>query len=87
MRLKSVVAMGMTVVLCACAENATRDPPPGAVRIGDDHYMVPIGEDGDGCMQYGPWSDARPVTAAIYYRKAHGSFTLYRSDTGCGSDG
>ena len=61
-------------------------PPPGAIRVGDDYYMVPIATDDSGCRQYGAWSSSRAVPAAIYYRKPDGEFTLYRSDTGCGND-
>lgn len=57
--------------------------PPGAVRTGDDFYMVPAGKDSDGCAQFKPWSKSLMVPAAIYYRKADGSFTLDYLDADC----
>ncbi len=59
--------------------------PPGAIQTGDDYYMVPIGEDADDCVQYKPWSRSLMVPAAIYYRKADGSFTLNYLDADCGT--
>ena len=81
------------VALAAChgdmadggdAPSSPPDPPPGAVRLADDYYMVPRGVDRYGCPSYSPWSRRNLVPAAIYYRKADGSFTLYRSDAVCG---
>ena len=59
-------------------------PPPGAIRLADDYYMAPRGAGHDGCPSYSPWSGRSAVPAAIYYRKADGGFTLYRSDADCG---
>lgn len=67
-------------------EKGRREPPPGAIRMGDDFYMVAIGQDPDGCTQFKPWSKSRMVPTAIYFRKADGGFTLYKEDTDC-SDG
>ena len=61
----------------------TPQPPAGAVQVGEDFYMVPAGTDEDGCMQFGPWPAGNPVTTALYYRKADGSFTLHREQTDC----
>ena len=57
--------------------------PQDAIRIREDFYMTPLGVDESGCLQYSPWSSRGAVPTAIYYRKADGSFTLSRSDTGC----
>ena len=93
MRPGHALAVALFAVLAACvaptdrteggAETATREPPPGAIHARGGHYMVPAGEDGSGCPQYLPWSASGLVTAAMYYRKADGGFTLYRSDTEC----
>ncbi len=94
MRVVNTLAAASLVTLHACsggtergngdAETAWPDPPPGAVRLADDYYMVPRGADRYGCSSYSPWSRRSPVPAAIYYRKADGGFTLYRSDSDCG---
>ena len=60
-----------------------REPPPGAIRTGDDLYMVAIGRDSNGCLQFKPWSKSRMVPAAIYFRKADGGFTLYKDEADC----
>ena len=84
MRIRAaVLAAGVIAVLGACADGGGNAPPPDAIRVADDHYMVPIGADGGGCEQYTPWSARGRVTTAIYYRKADGSFTLYRSEVEC----
>ena len=64
-------------------EESRREPPPGAIRTGDDLYMVAIGQDSDGCTQFKPWSKSRMVPAAIYFRKADGGFTLYKEAADC----
>ncbi len=84
MRLDGFAAAALAIALCGCAETAAREPPPGAIRLGEDDYMVPAGDDGSGCPRYAPRSGGRAVAAAVFYRKADGGFTLYRSDTGCG---
>lgn len=63
-----------------------REPPRGAIRTGDDLYMVAFGRDSDGCAQFSPWSKSRMVPAAIYFRKAGGGFTLNRSEADCSAD-
>ena len=60
-----------------------REPPPGAIPTGEDLYMVAIGRDSDGCTQFKQWSRSRMVPAAIYFRKADGSFTLYKEAADC----
>ena len=76
----------MTALIGACAGMGKREPLAGAIQIGDDYYMVPAGADGDGCPQFNPWSSRNPVRAAIYFRKADGSFTLYKEEADCAAD-
>ena len=101
MRYGTALAAGMVLALSACASDdmktdSTADepigtaeaqaPPADAVRVREDYYMVPIGAGDDGCERYSPWSANNPVTTAIYFRTPDGSFTLSRSEAGCGSD-
>lgn len=58
-------------------------PPEGAIQVGEDYFMVPAGADANGCARFSPWSGSNPVTAAIYYRSADGSFTLSKEEAGC----
>ena len=60
-----------------------REPPPGAIQTGEDLFMVAIGRDSSGCLQFKPWSKSRMVPAAIYFRKADGDFTLYKDEAEC----
>ena len=60
-----------------------QQPPAGAIQVGDDYYMVPAGTDAEGCQRFRPWSGNKPVKTAIYYRKADGSFTIGKQDSGC----
>ena len=94
MRLVNLPVAMSLAVLAAChgetvggngdAGASSPAPPPGAIRLADDYYMVPRGADHDGCPSYSPWSRRSVVPAAIYYRKADDSFTLYRSGADCG---
>ncbi len=77
------LAAAVLLTLGACAESTT-PVPSGAVYLDEDYYMVPASSYSAGCELYSPWSSARAVTAATYYRKPDGSFTLYRSDIHCG---
>ena len=95
MRVAGVATIALALVLGACTvateqpggeAETTRQPPAGAIQVGDDYYMVPAGTDGDGCAQFAPWSGSNPVTAAFYYRKADGSFTLHKEQTDCARD-
>ena len=94
MRPAGIAAIALTLVLGACAvalerpeegSSMSHEVPAGAIQEGDDYYMVPVGTDAGGCVQYSPWSGSNPVTAAIYYRKADGSFTLSKEQAGCDS--
>ena len=94
MRLVNLVVAMSLAALTAChgetvggngdARASSPNPPPGAIRLADDYYMVPRGADRYGCPSYSPWSRRNVVPAAIYYRKVDGSFTLYRSNVDCG---
>ena len=75
-----------TMLSSACSSAGNQALPPDAVRVGDDYFMVPVGVDEQGCRQFTPWSSSRPVPTAIYYRKADGEYTLYRSDTNCSGE-
>ena len=89
-----IAALALTLVLGACTgvmktmqpgdePGMTQGPPAGAIQVGEDYYMVPAGTDANGCARFRPWSGSNLVTAAIYYRKADGSFTLNKEQAGC----
>ena len=92
MRPAGLAAIALALVLGACtvayeqpAEESgmAQEVPAGAIQVGDDYYMVPAGADAEGCEWFRPWSGSNSVTAAIYYRKADGSFTLHKEQTDC----
>lgn len=58
--------------------------PEGAIPVGDEIYMVPIGRDKDGCEQFTGWSPSKPVAQVIFYRDRKGGFTADRSEADCG---
>ena len=65
---------------------ADRSPTTSrAIRVAEDLYMIELGTDDVGCRQHSAWSSTGAVVAAVYYRRADGSFTLFRSDADCGS--
>ena len=57
--------------------------PAGAIKIGDDQYMVPLGKDSDGCEQFRMHSQRSGVPAVIFYRDAKGGFTMNRLEADC----
>jgi hypothetical protein len=57
--------------------------PDGAIPIGSELYMLPIGRDEDGCMMYQLHAPRGMVIQAIHYRTAAGSFTLDKQDADC----
>ena len=62
---------------------AESEAPPGAIRIGDQLYQVPIGADDDGCPRYRLYSPTRLVAQVIYYRDPAGGFTTDRRQAAC----
>ena len=68
----------------SAAETAA-EVPPGAIPIGDELYLVPIGADDDGCPRYRLYSPARLVAQVIYYRGPAGGFTTDRRQADCAS--
>lgn len=82
-RLRRMCLLLSSLMLCACSASTVEDPPPGAVRVDDDLYMVPVSLDESGCQQYSGWSRSRILPAIIYYRMADGTFTILRSKADC----
>ena len=66
-------------------EQATAEPPAGAIRIGDELWQVPIGADDEGCARYRLYSPTRLVAQVIYYRDRAGGFTADRQQADCAS--
>jgi hypothetical protein len=65
------------------ADQAQSKVPPGAIRIDDQLYQVPIGADDDGCPRYRLYSPTKLVPQAIYYRDPAGDFTPDRQEAAC----
>jgi hypothetical protein len=65
------------------ADQAQSKVPPGAIRIDDQLYQVPIGADDDGCLRYRLYSPTRLVAQVIYYRDPAGGFTTDRRQADC----
>jgi hypothetical protein len=57
--------------------------PPGAIRVGEDLYQVPVGEDEAGCTMYRLHSQSLLVAQVISYRDAAGGFTTDRRKADC----
>ena len=55
--------------------------------VEDDLYMVEIGPDDRGCVQYSAWSATRAVPTVVYYREPGGEFTTDRSKAVCEAGG
>lgn len=72
-------ALGAVLAGCAVAgPGAPATPPPGAVPVGDERYLVPIGPDEEGCMVYGMWAATRAVDTALRWRRTDGTFVFER---------
>ena len=92
MRRSFLAAAASISLLSACAGTAevepkreiATQPPPGAIKVEEDLYMLDIGLDNHGCRQYTAWSATRTVLAVVYYRQKDGKFTTFRSRSECG---
>jgi hypothetical protein len=73
---------------CAMAETGGHGSPKapvpdGAIPVGPDLYMLPMGSDETGCPMFQPWSPTLMVVQALHWRAADGSFTLDRDAADC----
>ncbi len=67
-------------LLAGCAAPPVQPaPPPGAIRVGEDLYQVPLGKDADGYPRFTLWSRTRAVITVIWYPDGEGGFTTDRS--------
>ena len=57
--------------------------PAGAIEVGPDLYMVPLGKDADGCTMFRAFSQKLFVVQAIYYRDAQGRFVNAKNAAAC----
>jgi hypothetical protein len=57
--------------------------PNGAIAVGDDAYMVPIGKDAQGCAMYRVFSPTKAVAQAIYYRADDDRFVMNKYEAAC----
>ena len=57
--------------------------PAGAIPAGDNIYMVPLGADETGCMQYRMHAPGRATVQAIFYADGKGGFTMNREAAAC----
>ncbi len=69
--------------ITAAPKPVTGELPPGAIRRGEDFYLVPIGPDRDGCMRYRTFSLTRMVTQVIYYDDGKGGYTANKAAALC----
>jgi hypothetical protein len=86
--------VGAIALLASCAALSSPEPamseeppnsslPAGAIPTGDNVYMVPLGPDSDGCMQYRMHAPGRAVVQAIFYVDGKGGFTMNRGEADC----
>jgi hypothetical protein len=57
--------------------------PNGAIAVGDDVYMVPIGKDARGCTMYRVFSFTKAVAQAIHYRADDDRFVMNKDEAAC----
>lgn len=86
--LRSLVLLGPLLLgLAACGGGSSGGParaiPASAIEIGEELYMVPVGEDASGCTRYNLIARERETVQAVFYRDARGDFTTNRVDAGC----
>lgn len=88
-RLWAALAAALPCVACAAGGGGAPAPrpdgvPADALPAGENLWMVPLADKLDGCPAFRPVSPGRMTTAAIYYRKRGGGFTLNRAEADCG---
>jgi hypothetical protein len=79
----AVIAVFIAALLAAACARQPANLPAGAIRIGEDYYMTPIGPDRDGCAQYTAFSRHRRVAQVIYYRARDGRFVTDKTQAAC----
>ena len=57
--------------------------PNGAIAVGDDVYVVPIGKDAQGCAMYTVFSPTKAVGQAILYRADGDRFAMNKDEANC----
>lgn len=57
--------------------------PDGAIAVGDDVYMVPLGKDAQGCAMYRAFSPTKAVAQVLQYRAADGQFVMNKDEAAC----
>ena len=84
--IRLVIAVGITSWLAGCGghDPVATDLPAGAIKRGEDFYLVPIGPDKQGCMMYRGYSPTRLVTQVIHYADGKGGFTMNVAEAACG---
>ena len=57
--------------------------PNGAIAVGDDFYVVPMGKDAQGCVMYSVFSLTKVVGQMILYRTDDDRFVTNKDDAAC----
>lgn len=57
--------------------------PPGAIRIGEDLYLVPLDRPVADCPAFRLYSPTKMVAQVIYHRAKGGGFTTDRNKADC----
>lgn len=95
MRSNTVALCALTLMIgCAPIDQAPAESPKqkdgyasetpnGAIPVGNDIFMVPVGEDPTGCTQYTARSEVHAVLTVIQYRRPDGSFSALREEADC----
>ena len=71
---RDVLLAGLCLAVLAGCDSGPQ-PPRGAVKVGEDFYLVPGDCDKFGYRQYHPWSRHQPVMPVIYYQTRDGGFS------------
>lgn len=82
---RMAVAAASVLWVAACVTETATEPdlPDGAIKRGENFYLVPIGKDDHGCMMYRTHSVGRLVPQVIYYDDRAGGFTANLDDALC----
>ncbi len=78
----TVSAVTIVFLVGACSGSGT-GVPAGAVELGKDLYMVPVGDGEGSCRMWRMHSPTMATIQVIHYRKSDGGFTVNKTEAGC----
>ena len=84
MNIKSLFTFILLISLAGCFHSKKTPIDPSHIKIDDDIYLKPLGENEEGCSEFSPYSLSGKVVAhVIYYLDQDGNSTTNPNPKNC----